>query len=75
MQVGWILLTNLLNKWPDPSDKIILITNGSHPGNKTLEVNIKRNITFYKHNILISWNFTQKYLFFPRIIEKFSSIY
>ncbi len=64
-------LTNLLNKWPDPSDKIILITNESHPGNKTLEANIKRNITFYKHNILISWNFTQKYLFFfPRIIRR-----
>tara|TARA_A100001015_G_scaffold140474_1_gene155840 strand:- start:615 stop:1817 length:1203 start_codon:yes stop_codon:yes gene_type:complete len=69
-------LTNLTNKWPNSNDKIIVIINKSHPGNKILKKNIKRNIIFYEHSIPISWNITKKYFFlFPKTIVRVFNLF
>jgi len=72
--------TNLVNSWPEPNDKFLIICNKSHPGKIYLKESLIKKADFIFHDIPISWQIAKKYLgFFPykfsRLIQPFLRIF
>jgi glycosyltransferase involved in cell wall biosynthesis len=45
-------LINLVNAWPESSDRLILMCNSSHPGLETISKKVRRSFTIKKYNRL-----------------------
>lgn len=46
-----IFLTTLINYWPDPADKLVLICNRTHPGLEIITERVSRELSIQAHDL------------------------
>ncbi len=57
-------LINTINNWPSQKDKFTFICNKNHSGLSIIKSRIKKKINYFEHNLIISSEISEKYLFF-----------